>query len=196
MRLHPGTGVPAAVMIPGLAAVSAVHLVTAWDLEAATALSPNLGAEVGTTTTITMKIVMSRTTLYGRSSSAMTRPTFKSGWQNAIFKYLSELINHFCAFLSLINFSFCIPLLSDQACLPKNYSRLVFPNDRVNVTIQFLINDILEIDDFKQRITFSMFLFMDWKDPRILYDKDFMYFVGGSIGLGRQEETSEIPACS
>lgn len=60
---------------------------------------------------------------------------------------------------------------ADQYCLGQNYSKLDVPfNDegRVDIAVDLDVLQILEVDDIKFTVSFSMYFGVRWQEPRVL----------------------------
>ena len=60
---------------------------------------------------------------------------------------------------------------AEQYCLAKNYSKLEVPfNDQglVNITVDLDVLQILEVDDIKFTVSFSMYFGVRWQEPRVI----------------------------
>ena len=58
---------------------------------------------------------------------------------------------------------------AEQYCLAKNYSKLEVPfNDegRVDISVDLDVLQILEVDDIKFTVSFSMYFGVRWEEPR------------------------------
>ena len=57
-----------------------------------------------------------------------------------------------------------------EFCLPSDYNRLIkpFPNQPVNIKCDLDILQILEINDGKFYVTFSMYFGVQWEEPRLI----------------------------
>ena len=62
-------------------------------------------------------------------------------------------------------------------CQPKNYDRLVTPNQGITVFVNFeeSQNALKKVIDHDMVIMFEANLFLIWKDPRIRLSKDIIY---------------------
>ena len=62
-------------------------------------------------------------------------------------------------------------------CQPKNYDRLVTPNQGITVYVNFeeSQNALKKVIDHDMVIMFEANLFLIWKDPRIRLSKDIIY---------------------
>lgn len=60
---------------------------------------------------------------------------------------------------------------AQQYCLSKNYSKLYEPFDskgKVDVSVDLDVLQILEVDDIKFTVSFSMYFGVRWQEPRLL----------------------------
>ena len=56
----------------------------------------------------------------------------------------------------------------DPVCFPSDYSRMHKPAEvpQVAVELDFTVQDISEVDDFKRTMTVQLYFTFSWPDPR------------------------------
>ena len=61
-----------------------------------------------------------------------------------------------------------------EFCLPSDYNRLIkpFPNQPVDIKCDLDILQILEINDGKFYVTFSMYFGVQWEEPRLIQSEE------------------------
>ena len=75
--------------------------------------------------------------------------------------------------LGLAGASFCPSAyreLHKSVCLPNNYSSVLMPSEKVEVYMEFTLNNILDVDEMDQKVSLEVFLQLSWTEPRILAD--------------------------